>query len=75
MHTHDHGEYCSAYQSKVSSMRFSSAIFLAIVAALASPISATPTPINNSTDQCNTWCIHDRQCHTCLHPQCVSFSG
>ncbi|KAG1841815.1 hypothetical protein DFJ58DRAFT_69811 [Suillus subalutaceus] len=51
-------------------MRFSSAIVLAVVAALASSISATPVA-DAGTETCATWCIHDRQCSTCPGRKCT----
>ncbi|KAG2752358.1 hypothetical protein P692DRAFT_20829711 [Suillus brevipes Sb2] len=54
-------------------MRFSSAIALAVVAALASSTSATPRPVNavakpiNAVEQhCEVFCAHDYQCDTCM---------
>ncbi|KIK36487.1 hypothetical protein CY34DRAFT_811254 [Suillus luteus UH-Slu-Lm8-n1] len=44
-------------------MRFSSAIVLVVVAALASSISATP--INANAEHCEIFCAHDHQCDTC----------
>ncbi|KIK36613.1 hypothetical protein CY34DRAFT_811174 [Suillus luteus UH-Slu-Lm8-n1] len=44
-------------------MRFSSAIVLTVVAALASSISATP--IDASTGDCPVFCVHTRECATC----------
>ncbi|KIK36566.1 hypothetical protein CY34DRAFT_811210, partial [Suillus luteus UH-Slu-Lm8-n1] len=47
-------------------MRFSSAIVLAVVAALASSVSATP--VNANVEHCEVLCSHDYQCDTCgLH--------
>ncbi|KAG1769782.1 hypothetical protein EDD22DRAFT_136010 [Suillus occidentalis] len=43
-------------------MRFSSAIVLAVVAALASSVSATP--MNANVEHCEQVCVHDYQCDT-----------
>ncbi|KIK33214.1 hypothetical protein CY34DRAFT_813789, partial [Suillus luteus UH-Slu-Lm8-n1] len=45
-------------------MRFSSAIVLAVVAALASSVSAKP--INANVEHCEILCAHDYQCDTCM---------
>ncbi|KIK42323.1 hypothetical protein CY34DRAFT_805068 [Suillus luteus UH-Slu-Lm8-n1] len=46
-------------------MRFSSAIVLVVVAALTPSISA-------GDNECASWCIHNRQCHTCpIIQECV----
>lgn len=79
----------SVYKSKVSSyqpfrfiwfqitpshtMRFSSVIVLAVVAALASSISATP--IDARDDECPWYCSVDSQCGTCYYGYCVSTSS
>ncbi|KAG1795468.1 uncharacterized protein HD556DRAFT_388444 [Suillus plorans] len=56
-------------------MRFSSVIFLAVVIASASSISATPidsaTPIEAGTEVCNTWCYRNSQCTTCPKQFCA----
>ncbi|KAG1727440.1 hypothetical protein EDD22DRAFT_930982 [Suillus occidentalis] len=56
-------------------MRFSSAPVLAVVAALASSISATPTETN--VEHCKSFCIHNHDCNTCgsLGGLCVSISS
>ncbi|KAG2058294.1 hypothetical protein BDR06DRAFT_950766 [Suillus hirtellus] len=58
-------------------MRFSSAIVLAVITALASSTSAIPvTGDEASADQCRPWCIHDSQCQStlCYYHQCVLFT-
>ncbi|KAG2753001.1 hypothetical protein P692DRAFT_20829458 [Suillus brevipes Sb2] len=44
-------------------MRLSSTTVLAVVAALASSISATP--VDTVTQHCYGLCVHDWQCNTC----------
>ncbi|KAG1760203.1 hypothetical protein EDD22DRAFT_902384, partial [Suillus occidentalis] len=53
-------------------MRFSSAIILAVVAALASSISATP--LDADIQHCPAFCAHSRECASCPRKKCVSFS-
>ncbi|KAG2743251.1 hypothetical protein P692DRAFT_20747469 [Suillus brevipes Sb2] len=53
-------------------MRFSSAIVVTVVAALASSISATP--IDAGIQHCPVFCVHTKQCATCSRKKCVSFS-
>jgi hypothetical protein len=53
-------------------MRFSSAIFVTVVAALALSISATPT--DAGIQHCPAFCVHSRKCATCTRQKCVSFS-
>ncbi|KIK49282.1 hypothetical protein CY34DRAFT_797233 [Suillus luteus UH-Slu-Lm8-n1] len=56
-------------------MRFSSAIALAVVAALASSVSATP--IDDNAETCHIWCVADIECSTCgsLGGVCVSINS
>ncbi|KAG1765677.1 hypothetical protein EDD22DRAFT_397747 [Suillus occidentalis] len=44
-------------------MCFFSAVVLAVVAALASSVSATP--INADVEHCEVLCAHDYECDTC----------
>ncbi|KAG1781833.1 hypothetical protein EV702DRAFT_488553 [Suillus placidus] len=54
-------------------MRFSSAVALAVVVALASSISAMPT--DASIGYCPIFCLESSDCSTCFLHKCVSFSG
>ncbi|KAG2737078.1 hypothetical protein P692DRAFT_20762582 [Suillus brevipes Sb2] len=56
-------------------MRFSSAIVLAVVTALAS--SASAVPIDDNSEACHFFCISDADCTTCgsLGGVCVSISS
>jgi hypothetical protein len=53
-------------------MRFSSFVLL-VVAASASPVSATP--IDAGAEECPWVCYDYHQCNTCWVGTCVSFSG
>ncbi|KAG1779389.1 hypothetical protein EV702DRAFT_1087773 [Suillus placidus] len=57
-------------------MRFSRTIILAVVAALASSISATPIDDSaDSAESCPILCYWYTQCNDCSLGMCVSFSG
>jgi hypothetical protein len=64
-------------------MRFSSAIVLAVVAALTSSISAMPADLAGATtattaDKCPRFCFGSSACKACMYEKCVSirnFSG
>jgi len=64
-------------------MRFSSAIVLAVVAALTSSISAMPADLAGATtattaDKCPRFCFGSSACKACMYGKCVSirnFSG
>ncbi|KAG1767313.1 hypothetical protein EV702DRAFT_1147337 [Suillus placidus] len=55
-------------------MRFTFAIALAVVAALASLISATPIDAS-SADKCPIFCWRDPACQGCFLKTCVSISS
>lgn len=52
---------------------FKFTIALAVVAALASSISAIPTNAD-AAYSCPVFCRHTRECDNCNYPHCVSFS-
>lgn len=55
-------------------MRFSSAIVLVFVAALASSASANPVaaPDKADVDYCPNFCTSDAVCSGCIYKKCVS---
>ncbi|KIK35791.1 hypothetical protein CY34DRAFT_811867, partial [Suillus luteus UH-Slu-Lm8-n1] len=56
-------------------MRFSSAILIAVVSALASSVSARPTDDGTRlarNAQCSTLCVRDSQCVGCKQGYCVN---
>ncbi|KIK39961.1 hypothetical protein CY34DRAFT_807674, partial [Suillus luteus UH-Slu-Lm8-n1] len=55
-------------------MRFSSAILIAVVSALASSVSAMPTDDGTMlarNAQCSTFCVRDSQCIGCKKGYCT----
>ncbi|KAG2120564.1 uncharacterized protein F5147DRAFT_662424 [Suillus discolor] len=54
-------------------MRFSFAIFLVVVAQMASSSSATP--IQAGIEDCPVFCVHKYECAYCPSKNCVSYSG
>ncbi|KAG2120540.1 uncharacterized protein F5147DRAFT_662391, partial [Suillus discolor] len=57
-------------------MHFSFAIFLIVVAQMASSSSATPIQGENpASNDCPVFCARKRQCHFCEGKNCVSYSG
>ncbi|KIK45583.1 hypothetical protein CY34DRAFT_507016 [Suillus luteus UH-Slu-Lm8-n1] len=54
-------------------MRLSSAFVLAVAAALAGSVSATP--VDAGVEHCPLMCYDFHDCNTCWLGECVSFSG
>ncbi|KAG1789959.1 uncharacterized protein HD556DRAFT_753713 [Suillus plorans] len=54
-------------------MRFSFAIFLVVVAQMASSSSATP--VQDGIEDCPVFCVYKHECRRCPGKTCVSYSG